>query len=92
MRDAPDMPELQEEHAALGMNGVDDLAPSLDLLFRPDAGYVGIGDDQSARRGALGVVFHVQRPRREARLFRPHARQGRHHDAVLQVIRTDLQR
>ena len=36
------MPELEKDHAALGMNRVDDLAPSLDLLLGIDAGHAGL--------------------------------------------------
>jgi hypothetical protein len=103
MRDAPDMPELEKDHAALGMDGIDDLAPAFDLLGQPDAGYVGIadparhhgrrlGDDQSARCRALGVIFRVQRPRRVARPRSAHSRQRRHHDAMFEMIRTDRER
>jgi hypothetical protein len=42
MRDPPDMPELEEDHGALGVDGVDNLAPAFDLLLRIDAGYTGI--------------------------------------------------
>jgi len=35
------MPELQEDGAALGVDGIDDLAPALDLLFGIDAGDAG---------------------------------------------------
>jgi hypothetical protein len=76
MRDASDMPELEKDQSTLGMNRIDDIPPSLDLLFRIDAGRGGVaasrrhhgrglGDDQTARRGALAIIFRVQRPRRE---------------------------
>src|SRR5258705_3550102 len=38
VRNTPDMPELQKNHSALGMNGIDDLAPALDLMLGIDAG------------------------------------------------------
>jgi len=71
------MPELEKDQSALGMHRVDDAAPALDLLLRIDAGCAGIAasarhdrrgfrDDQAMRRGALRVIFRVQRPRREA--------------------------
>ena len=44
MRNASDVPELQEDDAALGMNGVDNLAPAGDLRFRIDAGHAGAAD------------------------------------------------
>jgi hypothetical protein len=103
MRHPPDMPELEENQAAFGVHGIDDVPPAPDLRFRIDAGRAGIaascrhdrrglGDDQAARRGALAVIFTVQRPRGKARSFRPHPGQGRHCDAMLEPVRTDLQR
>jgi hypothetical protein len=93
MRHAPDMPELQENKSALGMNGIDDFPPAADLLNRIDAGRGRISasgsrhrrrlrDDQAARGGALAVIFRVQRPRRKTRSLRPHPRQRRHDDPV----------
>src|SRR5690606_29155167 len=38
--DAPHMPELQHDLAALGMHGIGDLLPALHLLGGPDAGRV----------------------------------------------------
>ena len=103
MRNAADMPELQEDHAALGVNGIDHLAPARDLLLGINSGYAGaaktrrhhgrgFGDQQSARRRALGVIFRVQRPRREAGLFRPHPRQRRQRETMFELVGTDLQR
>jgi hypothetical protein len=42
MRNAPDMPELQKDHAAFGVNGIDHLAPAGDLLLGIDAGTPGL--------------------------------------------------
>jgi len=64
------MPELQKDQAAFGVNGVDHLAPARDLLLGIDARHAGaaearlrdrrgFGDQQSARRRALGVIFRV---------------------------------
>src|ERR1700678_1169462 len=103
MRHPPDMPELEENQAALGMHGFGDVAPSPDLRFRIDARGAGIaasrrhdrrglGDDQTARRGALTVIFGVELPRREARSFRPNVRQGRRQVAMMEAEETDLQR
>ncbi len=103
MRHPADMPQLQKNESALGMNGVGDLSPAFDLLIRIDAGggrisapgrrhRRGFGDDQAARRGALPVIFRVQGPRRKTGSLRPHPRQRRHHDAVLQKTGPDLQR
>jgi len=52
----------------------------------------GFRDDQPARCRALPIIFRVQRPWRETRLLRPHPRQGRHYKAMIQMVRTDLQR
>ena len=70
VRNATDMPELQEDAAALGVDCGCDLLPARDLFVGIDARGVriamaagrdcgGLGDDQ-ARAGALGVVFGHQ--------------------------------
>src|SRR3954467_8152542 len=103
MRDAADMPELEKDDAALGVHGVDHLAPARDLRLRIDARRRriaaavrehgrGLGDDQAALSGALTVIFGVERPRRKALALGPHARQWRHRDAMRELVRTDLQR
>jgi hypothetical protein len=67
MGDAPDMPQLKEDTAALGMDGVGNPAPTLDLGVAVDAGGVDVtlpfrndlrrlGDQQSGG-GALGIIF-----------------------------------
>src|SRR3954449_11712715 len=103
MRDAADMPELEKDDAALGVHGVDHLAPARDLRLRIDAGRRwitaavrehgrGLGDEQAALGGALTVIFGVERPRRKALALGPHARQRRHRDPMRELVRTDLQR
>src|SRR3954466_15612643 len=103
MRDAADMPELEKDDAALGVHGVDHLAPARDLRLRIDAGRRwitaavrehgrGLGDEQAALGGALAVIFGVERPRRKALALGPHARQRRHRNAMRELVRTDLQR
>ena len=73
VRDATDVPELQEDTAALGMHGIGDQLPAGDLFIAVDAGGVrvavaagadgrGLGDDQSSGR-TLRVVFGHQRGR-----------------------------
>src|SRR3954449_11958219 len=58
VRDTPDMPELKKDQSALGVSRADDVAPTIDLLFRIDARGArttvprrrhgrGFGDDQS---------------------------------------------
>src|SRR5262249_42506407 len=102
-RDAPDMPELQEDHRTPGMHGVDDLAPAFDLRVGIDAGYAraaatardhgrGLGDEEPALGGALRIVFSIERPRREGRLCRARPRQWRKHDTMPDLVRTDLER
>ena len=70
MRDATDVPELEEDAAAGGMNGLDDFFPSGDLFRGVDAGGVGVtvaerrdrgcfADDQSGR-GSLAIVLGIQ--------------------------------
>ncbi len=103
MRDTPDMPELKEDHATLGVNGIDHLSPARDLLLgiNPgDAGTAetrrrhrrGFGDQQSARRGALGVIFGIQRQWRQTRLLRPHPGQRRQYQTMFELIATDFER
>src|SRR5438132_5527792 len=103
MRDAADMPELEEDDAALGVDGIDHLAPAGYLRLRIDAGRGWIaaamrehgrrlGDEQAALRGALAVIFAVERPRRKALPLGPHPGERRHRDAVRNLVRTDLQR
>src|SRR3954470_22869909 len=103
MRDAADMPELEKDDAALGVHGVDNLAPARDLRLRIDAWRRritatirehrrGLGNEQAALGGALTVIFGIERPRRKALALGSHARQRRHRDAVRELVRTDLQR
>ena len=65
--DAADVPELAEEDGALGVDGVDDGPPGGDVVGRPDTRRVrvalrrvgdacGLGDEEAAAGGALGVV------------------------------------
>src|ERR1700704_2991557 len=42
MRNPSDMPELQKDQSTFGMNGIDDTAPTLDLLLRIDARGAGV--------------------------------------------------
>jgi len=87
----------------LRLNGVDHTAPSLDLCIRIDAGHAGIAaarcrhrrgfrDQQAGRRGALAIIFCVQRPWRETRPICAHPRQWSHHDAMGKPVGPDLKR
>src|SRR3546814_16877617 len=78
MRDAADMPKLEEDGAAFRMDRGGHLAPALDLLRGIDAGRRGIalprrhdlrrlGDKETARRRALGIIFGVEFARSEER-------------------------
>ena len=80
VRNAADMPQLQEDPAAGLVHGVGHQAPAVDLLPAVDAGRPGVAlalhrdlcrlrDDQPGR-GALGVVTGVQRRWNVARLTR----------------------
>jgi hypothetical protein len=64
---SPDVPDLAEEERPLRVDGVHDGLPGLDVLRRPDPRRVGVplrrvgdarglGDEQAAGGGALGVV------------------------------------
>ena len=101
MGDSADMPGLEEDAPAPGMDRLGDQPPALDLLRRVDPGRAGIalalgrdlgalGDDQP-RRGALGVVAGVEGM---GRIFRigTVARHGSHDDAILQGKSPDLNR
>jgi hypothetical protein len=57
------MPELQENKSALGVDGVDDFAPALDLLIRIDAGVAGFPRPV----GATGEASAMIRPPAVAR-------------------------
>ncbi len=101
VRDAADMPELDEDAAALFMHAVGDLAPACDLLLGIDAGRIlialallrdlaGFGD-QKPRGGALAVIVDRQRARHHAGRYRAVAGQRRHHEAVGQGDRAKLE-
>ena len=98
MRDAADMPELQEDPPALGVHGVGDLAPAVDLRLGVDAGRVlialallrdlgGLGDEQAGRR-ALAVVRGGEIAGHQPGAGAV-ARQRRHHGPVGNVIATE---
>ena len=100
VRDAADVPELQEDPTALGVHGSRDLLPTCDLFVGVDARGVriamaagrdrgGLSDDQ-ARAGALGVIFRHQ-VRRDIRALGATTGQRRHQDTVRQRQGTDLE-
>ncbi len=100
MRNAADVPELQHDLAALGVDGVRHLLPGGDLLVVEDAGRPGVaapflGDvgrfrDDEAGAGALAIVFdmHVLG---HAVARRPAAGQRRHHGPVREVERSEVE-
>ena len=101
VRDAADVPELQEDAPALGVHGGSDLLPAGDLFVGVDARGIrvamaagrdrgGLGDDQ-AGAGALGVLFGHQ-VRRDVGPFGTATRQRSHQDAVRQREGTDFER
>ena len=100
MRNAADVPKLQEHPAAGRVHGVGDAFPAGDLFGAVNAGRAwiadalrrdlcGFADDQSGT-GALGVVSRVERPRHIAA---PGAitRHWRHHDPIGKLQRTELE-
>jgi hypothetical protein len=58
MRDAADMPELEENDRALGVDGIDDLLPAFDLRLAVNAGNIGM--TETARHD--GGSFRYQKP------------------------------
>jgi hypothetical protein len=54
VRDATDVPELEEDAATGGMNGLDDFFPSGDLFGGVDAGCVGVAVAERRDRGCFG--------------------------------------
>jgi len=91
MGDATDVPELEEDAAPCGMNGLDDFFPSADLFGGVDARGVGVavaegGDggglaNDESRGGALAVVFGVEIVGNVA-CGGPASGQGRHQNPV----------
>jgi hypothetical protein len=102
MRLPADVPQLLEDAAALGVDGVGDAPPSSDLGVGVDARRTGVpvaadrdrggfGDDQAAIGRALGVVLEHQVARNIAGIG-AHPRQRRHHHTMGQPIGTDFGR
>ena len=99
MRNAPDMPELQENPGAGAMHGLHHRLPALHLIGRVDAGRIRIAHaarrdlrrfgDEEPRRGALAVVKGRQL-RRDVAGARAAARHRRQHDPVRKRIRPKL--
>src|SRR5450432_551558 len=99
MRNAPDMPELDEDASAALVHAVRHLAPARDLFFGVDAGGVLIAlallrnlarfGDQEPCGGALAVILDRQWIGYQA-YDRAVAGQGRHHKAIGQGDRAKL--
>src|SRR5689334_19436154 len=100
MRDAADMPDLDEDAPAALMHAVGDLAPARDLFFRVNTGrvlialallrYLACFGDQQTGRSALPVIIDRERARHHAGRHRAVARQRRHHKTVGQGDRAKL--
>ena len=101
MADPSDMPELHEDAAAPGVNGIRDFSPARNLLCRVDAGGVLIAlrllghlgrlcDDEAGTR-ALGVIERTELGRYVAGTGAA-ASYRRHRDAILEGERADLDR
>src|SRR5690606_23052408 len=102
MRDATDVPKLQEDLPALVVDGTHHALPAFDLGRRVDARRRGrplaggqylarLGDDQAAGGGALAVVAGIEFIGNVARPGGAHPGQRRHHDAVRQRERAELE-
>src|SRR6516225_3857539 len=100
MRHAADMPKLQEHPAAGRVHGVSDAFPASDLFGAMNAGRSwiadalrrdlrGFADDQSSA-GTLGIVGSIERPRYIAAASAI-ACHRRHHDAIGQLQRTEIE-
>ena len=94
--DAPSVPELHEDLAALRVHGLGHRLPRLRLRVGPDAGDTHVPDrlgrdagrlrdQQPALRGALRVVLHVRVVGAQLRLRAAVASERRQHDAVVQA-------
>ncbi|MNC53903.1 hypothetical protein D3C75_1033550 [compost metagenome] len=93
MRDAPDMPQLQEDPPAGAMNGLGDVGPAAHLVIGPDTRGVRITDthwrhrsgfaEDQAGAGTLHVVLGHQRVGYPA-FIGAAAGQRSHDDAVRQ--------
>ena len=100
VRDAADMPELDEDLAAALMHLIGDLAPAGDLVLGVDAGRVLVAlallrdlacfGDQKPCGGTLGVIVGGKRARYEGAGNGAVARQRRHHETVRQRDRAEL--
>src|SRR5215469_6592092 len=100
MRNAADVPKLEEYPAAGRVHGRGDAFPAGDLLGAVNTRSARIadplrrylrrlGDDQSGA-GALGIVGGIKRPGRIA-WAGPIAGHRRHHYAIGQLKRTELE-
>ena len=56
MRDPADMPQLQEDDPALGVNGIDDLSPAGNLLLGIDAGHAGLPNPVAMTGDASAMI------------------------------------
>src|SRR5665213_1185976 len=94
MRDAADMPELEEDFAAGLMHGRSDFSPAFDLSRvinsrRPRIALallrnLGSFSDDERCRGALAIIFDVEIIRRIGAMGCAVARQRRHDDPAVQ--------
>src|SRR5436190_14058453 len=101
MRDAADMPQLEEYPAAGGVDGICDAFPAGDLLVAVNARRARIADalrrylrrfaDDQSGAGALGIIGRIERPRRVAAAG-PVAGHRRHHYPVGQLQWTEFER
>src|SRR5882724_13397185 len=97
-----DVPELKQDHAALGVNGVGYFPPAFDLRIAIDAGRAeitaaldrnrsGFGNLQAAFGSALAVILHHHGARHVAGLIGTQPRQRRLDDTMVQTDSSDLE-
>ncbi|MNV90249.1 hypothetical protein D3C71_1846190 [compost metagenome] len=102
MGNAADVPELREDHPAIGMHSIRDGAPALDLRLGVDARCPGVTlaprfnlrpfADHESRRGALAVIHRHQVGRHITGLGTALTSQRWEGDAIFQREATQLNR
>ena len=101
VRDPTRVHDLRDDQSAVGMHRVGDVAPTLDLLVRDQTGLTGealacmarvgaLADDQAEGRALLVVLDHQWA--RHAVLTGPNPRERGHHQTVVELQVTELQR
>src|SRR5579864_4720369 len=95
MRDCSCVPQLCNDAASSGMDGIRDASPSADLVLHPEAWRIGpaksfranrggLADDQSGR-STLCVILRLQGRGHMIVRLRTHPGEGGHDDAVRKI-------